>query len=196
MNYGLRPSFLLLLALLVLLTATPSVAQWRALPAWHPSVETTRFEAERVDLPHQSTAAINLQHVPRRGWAEQWARIVLPAAAGAAVGGLVGGYSGGYLMGEGLNAGYAGTILGGVGGWGIGSTLGSAGAATLMGTSENRVSFSRAAAGAAVGFIPAYLIVAIVAEQPSALGTLALFGLAQGSIAALFASYPVAPVTP
>jgi hypothetical protein len=192
----MKSSFLVPLTLLVTLASTPGMAQWKTPPAWQPSQESTSLEEEHLQLQQHASAAINFRDGPRRGWAEQWARLVLPAAAGAAIGGLAGGYSVGYLLEEGLNAGYAGTITGGVAGLGIGSTLGSAGAATLMGTSQNPVSFSRAAAGAAVGFIPAYLFVALVAEQPSRVGTFALFGLAQGAVAALFASYPSASEVP
>jgi hypothetical protein len=183
----MRFSFFLLLPLLVLLSSTPSMAQWRTPPAWQQSRDSPGVEEERVYFHHRSSAAIILQHSSRRGRAEQWARIVLPAAAGSAVGGLAGAYAGGYLMEEGLDAGYAGSILGVVGGGGIGSILGSAGAATVMGTSDYPVSFTRAAAGAAVGMIPAYLLVATVADQSSTLGTFALYGVVQGAIVAAVA---------
>jgi hypothetical protein len=99
-------------------------------------------------------------------------------------------------MEDGLDAGYAGIMMGMVGGWAVGSALGSAGAATLMGTSENPVSFNRAAAGAALGMVPAYLLVATVAEQSTRTGTFALFGLVQGATVAAFASSAPASASP
>lgn len=169
----MRSLRLLLPVLLLALLCGPASGQWRTLPL---SADRQSLESRGAD----TTASRS----------KRFGDMLLPAAAGSVVGVPIGFMAGlvlyettGCCFQGGDDPGLSEAALGAV----VGASLGSAMGAYVGAGRERPVSFGRALAGAAIGFVPAAYLGAYTGEATNGFFGFAVFGLTQGAATAAFA---------